>query len=96
MKLKTSESCTAESEETVAVLPASQMETKKREKNFFSICVSNKEKQTESYLNFSFYFRCLLNCFSMFQNLNSETVRWEGVEVRWELKLTTVVSADTH
>lgn len=34
MKLKTSESCTAESEETVAVLPASQLETKKREKNF--------------------------------------------------------------
>lgn len=72
MKLKTSESCTAESEETVAGLPASQTETKKGEKNLFSICASNKKKQTERCLNFSFYFRCLLDCFG--SNLNSESV----------------------
>lgn len=34
---------------------------KKKEKNFFSISVLNKEKQTGRYLNCSFYFRCLLN-----------------------------------
>lgn len=41
VKLKTGESCTAESEETVAGTGG-----KKGRKPFFSICVSNEEKQT--------------------------------------------------